>query len=483
MANPIETALRKTVTQGVMKLAQFNRDRMAEPATPNPFITGLNAPMGQELTLSDLVVTGTIPAELDGRYLRIGPNPIAPPKAASHHWFVGDGMVHGVRLQGGRAHWYRNRWIRSTAVSQALGEPPAPGPRQRTDTVNTNVLGHAGKTWALVEAGGYPVELDDELQTVAHNPFEGSLKGSFTAHPHRDTATGELHAICYDATDPNTIRHVVVGVDGRVRREEPIAVKHGPSIHDCMITPQYVIVLDLPVTFSMPALVAGYTFPYRWNPAHQARVGLLRKDAPGSSILWCAVDPCYVFHPCNAFENADGTVTLDVVAHATMFDGGHNGPSAESSAFERWTIDPAAQRVARRVIDATAQEFPRPDERRLGQPYRWATTAGLQREGGPDGPFVADQRLYRHDLQTGERLVHDFGPRHHVGEFVFVPRTPDGAEDDGWWMGFVVDAAAQTTALQILDARRFAEAPVATVTLPHAVPAGFHGNWVPVQVG
>ena len=167
MANPIEAALRKTLTQGVMKLAQFNRERMAEPATPNPFITGLNAPMGEELTLADLQVTGTIPAALEGRYLRIGPNPVAPPKAASHHWFVGDGMVHGVRLQGGRALWYRNRWIRSTAVSQALGEAPAPGPRQRSDTVNTTVLGHAGKTWALVEAGGYPVELDDDLSTVA----------------------------------------------------------------------------------------------------------------------------------------------------------------------------------------------------------------------------------------------------------------------------------------------------------------------------
>ena len=483
MANPIETALRKTVTKGVMKLAQFNRERMAEPDEPNPFLTGLNAPMGKEHTLDDLAVTGTIPAELDGRYLRIGPNPITPPKGASHQWFVGDGMVHGVRLQGGRAHWYRNRWIRSTAVSQALGEPPAPGPRQRTDTVNTNVLAHAGKTWALVEAGGFPVELGDELQTVAHNPFEGSLKGSFTAHPHLDTATGEMHAICYEGTDPNTIRHVVVGVDGRVRREEPIAVKHGPSIHDCMITPQYVIVLDLPVTFSMPALVAGYTFPYAWNPAHQARVGVLRKDAPGSSIVWCAVDPCYVFHPCNGFENADGTITLDVVAHATMFEESRVGPNAKASAFERWTIDPTAQRVDRKVIDATAQEFPRPDERRLGQPYRWAYSAGLQRDGGPDGPFMADQCLYRHDLHTGERAVHDFGPSRHVGEFVFVPRTAQGAEDDGWLMGYVVDAAAKTTALQILDARHFTDAPVATITIPHIIPAGFHGNWVPAHAG
>jgi carotenoid cleavage dioxygenase len=479
MPSPIETAIRKTVTLGVLKLADFNRGRMAEPDQPNPFLSGLNAPMDRELTLDQLQVTGTIPPSLDGRYLRIGPNPINAPKAASHHWFVGDGMVHGLRLKDGQALWYRNRWIRSTAVSKALGEDRAPGPRHISDTVNTNVVGHAGKTWALVEAGGYPVELGDELQTLAHNPFEGSLKGSFSAHGHLDTTTGALHAICYEATDQQTIRHVVVGADGCVQREEPIAVKHGPSVHDCMVTAQYVVVLDLPVTFSMATLVAGYSFPYIWNPAHKARVGLLKKDAPGSEIVWCAIDPCYVFHPCNGFENADGTVTLDVVAHATMFEHSRIGPGAKGSAFERWTIDPVARQVARRVIDDQPQEFPRPDERRLGQPYRHAYTAGLQRDG--EGEFVGDQVLIHHDLQAGTRELHDFGPGRHVGEFVFEPRHAGADEGDGWLMGFVVDARRQTTDFVILDALNFSGPPQAVVTIPHRIPAGFHGNWVPTQ--
>ncbi len=479
MPSPIESAIRKTVTQGVMKLADFNRNRMAEPAVPNPFLTGLNAPMDRELTLDQLKVTGTIPASLDGRYLRIGPNPIVAPAAASHHWFVGDGMVHGLRLKDGQALWYRNRWIRSTAVSKALGEERVPGPRNRSDTVNTNVVGHGGKTWALVEAGGYPVELGEELQTVAHNPFEGTLKGSFSAHGHLDTTTGELHAICYDATDQNTIRHVVVGADGRVRREEPIAVQHGPSVHDCMVTRQYVIVLDLPVTFSMATLVAGYTFPYKWNPEHRARVGLLKKDAPGSETVWCDVDPCYVFHPCNGFETDDGKIILDVVAHATMFEDSRIGPDAKGSRFERWTIDPVARQVARTVIDDRPQEFPRPDERRLGQPYRHAYVAGLKHDD--EGQFVGDQVLIHHDLHSGAREVHDFGPGRHVGEFVFEPRHPGSAEGDGWLMGFVVDARHQTTDFVILDAQNFTGPPQAVVTIPHRIPAGFHGNWVPTQ--
>jgi len=477
MSSLIESTIRRSIIQGVSALHRFNRERMTAPDTPNPYLTGPNQPLQREFTLQRPAVRGRIPPQLDGCYARIGPNPVTPVNPANHHWFTGDGMVHGVRLCGGQALWYRNRWIRSTQVSQALGETPKPGPRHISDTVNTNVLAIAGKPWALVEAGAYPVALDGQLDTVAHDPFGGSLKGSFSAHPHRDTASGALHAICYDARDPNTLRHVVVGADGVVQREEPIAVQHGPSVHDCMLTEHYVIVLDLPVTFSMSRYLAGYSFPYTWNPRHRARVGVLGKAAPGRDIVWCEVDPCYVFHPCNAFEIADGRITLDVVAHVSMFDDSRIGPSGGSSRFERWTLDMAAKQVSRQVVDAQPQEFPRPDERFIGKPYRHAWTVPLKDDGS--GEFVPDQLLVHHDLQAGTRQVHDFGPGRLVSEFVFEPRHADAAEGDGWLMGYVVDPATQTSEFVILDTQRFVDEPVATVAIPHAIPLGFHGNWMP----
>ena len=128
------------------------------------------------MTAIDLEVTGTLPAELDGRYLRNGPNPVGPVDPATHHWFVGDAMVHGVRLRDGRAEWYRNRWVRSNAVSAALGEEPRPGERHAgMDTANTNVIGLAGRTFAIVEAGARPVELSFELDTIAHCDLDGTL--------------------------------------------------------------------------------------------------------------------------------------------------------------------------------------------------------------------------------------------------------------------------------------------------------------------
>ena len=472
----LKTLSRPAADAQVANVETPSVDRSPDLKTPHPYLSGEHEPMSAELSLTELAVTGAIPKALDGRYLRIGPNPIAP-DPTNYHWFTGDGMVHGLRVQDGRALWYRNRWIRSQSVATALGEAPAPGPRHGGfDTVNTNVVGIAGRAFALVEAGSYPVELSDALDVQAYNPFDGGLNGSFTAHPHRDPLTGEMHAICYEGLDPEVIRHVVVDRDGRVTREEPVKVEHGPSIHDCALTARYAVILDLPVTFSLEAVIAGHGFPYRWNPEHKARVGLMPRQGRAEDVIWCAVDPAYVFHVANAFDLPDGRVAIDVCAFDTMFEDQPQGPNARSRGLERWTADPATRRVSVRTIDASPQEFPRCDERRFGQPYRYAFALGLPDDDGEQ--FRGSQRLYRHDLETGARQAHDFGPERRPGEFVFVPSAVDSAEGDGWLMGLVIDLGAQTTDLVILDAMDFEGAPVASIHLPHRVPPGFHGNWL-----
>jgi carotenoid cleavage dioxygenase len=244
--------------------------------------------------------------------------------------------------------------------------------------------------------------------------------GSYTAHPHLDPLTGENHAICYSAHNPGEVRHVVVDAHGKVTRELAIPVEH-PMIHDCAITARYVVILDLPVTFSLPAAMAGKPFPYRWNPQHRARVGLLPRTGAASDVIWCDVEPCSVFHVANAYDRADGAVIMDVCAYGTMFGPEAVGPDGAARGLERWTIDPVTGTVAIATIDATPQEFPRPDERRFGQPYRYAYAMAVPTD--PAAEFIGDTRLFRHDLVEGTRQVHDFGPRRHPGEFVFVPAS------------------------------------------------------------
>ena len=186
----------------------------------NRYLTGNFAPVHEEVTAVDLPVTGTIPESLRGRFLRNGPNPVSAVDPATYHWFGGDGMVHGVRLADGAADWYRNRWVRAGGVIDALGVPD-PGGEIHSGmdfAANTNVIGHAGKTLAIVEAGGRPIELSYELDTLRRGDFDGTLPNGFTAHPKRDPETGELHAVCYWWGLGNQVQYIVVDTAGKVTK-------------------------------------------------------------------------------------------------------------------------------------------------------------------------------------------------------------------------------------------------------------------------
>jgi len=266
------------------------------------------APVTRELTETDLPVVGTLPPELVGRYLRNGPNPPGPVDADTHHWFIGAGMIHGVRLDEGRAAWYRNRWVRSPEVVEALGEDPGDKPLGAAN--NTHVIGHAGRTWAIVEAGSPPVELDYELDTLGANPFFGTLTdGAFSAHPKLDPDTGDLHAMAYKWPDfGDHVQYLRVGRDGRLQRAENVPLPGMVMLHDMSLTANYVVIYDLPVTISMDLVQQGMKFPFAWNPDYAPRIGLMPRSGGAADIVWCDVGACYVFHPLNAYEDVDGNV-------------------------------------------------------------------------------------------------------------------------------------------------------------------------------
>jgi carotenoid cleavage dioxygenase-like enzyme len=444
----------------------------------NKWLTGRYAPIGSEVAAFDLPVTGHLPAELNGRYLRNGPNPMGEPDPASYHWFTGDAMVHGIRLRDGRAEWYRARWVRSGAVSEALGEDPAPGERHGgADTANTNVIGLAGRTFALVEAGARPVELDVELGTVEHSDLGGTLPNGFTAHPKVDPATGELHAIAYHWALPH-LQYVVVAPDATVRRVEPIEIDHGPMVHDCSITERWMVVYDFPVDFDLELAMSGARLPYVWNDRRAARIGLLPLGGSGSGVRWFEVPPCYSFHPLNAHDEGD-RVVIDLVRYPKMFDVFRLGPDETPPALWRYTIDTASGTVSEEQRSDVPMEFPRVDERRVGRPHRRGYAMEVDRsEGGND----LGGRLLVIDDPTGEVTPVDLGPGRTGAEWVMVPRDAEGAEDDGWLMGLVHDATTGCGELVVLDAASPADGPVARVHLPDRVPAGFHGNWLPDPV-
>jgi 8'-apo-carotenoid 13,14-cleaving dioxygenase len=437
------------------------------------------APVARECTETRLEVVGRIPRELNGRYLRNGPNPLGDVDRATHHWFLGAGMVHGVRLAEGAALWYRNRWVRSREIVDALGEET--GGRTLGGANNTHVIGHAGRTWAIVEAGAPPVELGYELDTVGVNDFFGTLTdGAFSAHPKVDPDTGDLHAMAYKWPDfADHVQYVHVGRDGRVKNTVDVPVPGMVMMHDTSITEHYVVIYDLPVTVNFDLLQRGMRFPFAWNPDYAPRVGLLPRSSAGrpcggaEDIIWCDVGACYVFHPMNAYED-QGNVVLDVCRYERMFESDVHGPFGDSLAsLDRWTINPQTRRVTEQRIDARAQEFPRCHPALNGKAYRYGYSVAVGADGGG---FPA---INKHDLKTGVCTQHGLGAGRHAGEPYFVPREGARSEDDGYLMSFVFDAGSDRSELVLLDAQDLEAEPVARVILPGRVPYGFHGSWVP----
>jgi carotenoid cleavage oxygenase len=134
-------------------------------------------------------------------------------------------------------------------------------------------------------------------------------------------------------------------------------------------------------------------------------------------------------------------------------------------------VDLADGKVRESRVDDRGQEFPRVDERLVGKRHRYgyAPTVGE----GASGNDV----LLKHDFVGGATVSRAFGAEKALGEFVFHPSAPDAPEDDGVLMGYVYDRAADRSELAILDAETLQD--IAAIKVPHRVPSGFHGNWVP----
>jgi carotenoid cleavage dioxygenase len=431
-----------------------------------PFhLRGNYAPVSQEVTAFDLPVEGAIPPELAGLYLRNGPN---PKSGWSAHWFLGDGMLHGVRLEGGRAAWYRNRWVRTRSLEEGLSFVREDGSVDRSVGVaNTAVVSHAGRILALVESS-FPTEVTGELETLGPYDFAGRLTTAMTAHPKLCPVTGELHFFGYAFAPPFLTYHRVDAA-GKLVRSEVIEVPGPTMIHDFAITRDHVVFMDLPVVFD-PALVAQGRFPYRWSDDYGARVGVMPRGGPGAGVRWFEVEPCYVFHPLNAWDDG-GAVVADVARYRELWreDSGVFDPAR----LHRWRLDLATGRASEQALDDRAIEFPRVDERRVGLAHRfgWAVASPTS--------VVEPNALVKYDLASGKVEAHEFGPGRAPGEGVFVPASAGAGEDEGYVLAYVHDASRDGSELVILDAARFAGRPVARIRLPQRVPFGFHGAWVP----
>lgn len=437
---------------------------------PPFYLRDLHAPVTEEVERFDLPIEGALPPELDGLFLRNGPNPA---HGDPGHWFLGDGMLHGLDLSDGQANWYRNRFVQTRTLR---GEARYVNEKGEVDftagLANTHVIQHAGRILALVE-NGLPWQVDRQLDTIGVHDFGGRLKGPMTAHPKLCPTTGEMHFFGYHFAPPHLVYHRA-DAKGQLVESRPIEIPRPVMMHDFAITEDYVIFMDLPIVFS-PESIAKGGMPYLWSDEAGARLGFLRRGREGADsqadVTWLEIDPCFVFHPMNAWSDGE-RVTLDVARYEDLWRSDTN--QFEPARLHRYEVDLATKSVREGSLDDLAIEFPRVKESLTGLHHRIGYAVWSHGNVGSDGGG-----LVRYDLESGTREVYDGGGEHVPSEALFVPASETAAEGEGWLLAYFFDRARGASSLSVFDATRLAGGPVARIELPQRVPLGFHGSWIP----
>ncbi len=464
---------------------------MTQPYPDHPQLRGNYAPLRMECDLHDVIITGEMPADLNVSYYRNGPDPQFAPRGG-YHWFGGDGMLHMFNISGGKVS-YRNRWVRTTkfemerAAGEALFSPMSPMDNdKRTQGVetnglaNTNVVFHGGKLLAL-EEGHEPFELDPEtLASIGPYRFDDKFSGPMTAHPKIDPETGEMLFFGYMAAGPFTpqISYQVVNAQGELTRSELIEAPYPAMVHDFITTRDHVVFPIFPLTGSLERAMKGQP-AFAWEPDKGTHIGVMPRNGSAADVRWFDTEACFVVHPMNAYT--DGTTLR---AHVMQFEEAPLFPHVDGSKPDRdkanarlcaWEIDLAANSngIKRTYLDDITGEFPRLDERRTGLEYRHGYYAASTIKNGGAG-FNA---LVHQDLVKGEARRFDLPEGDFTGEPVFVPKSGDASEGEGYLLSLLYRGADNRSDLAVFDARNVSDGPLALANLPHRVPFGFHGNW------
>jgi carotenoid cleavage dioxygenase-like enzyme len=456
----------------------------------DPHLSGNYLPVEREMDVSNLkVISGRIPRDLSGAYMRNGPNPRFKPIYYAYP-MDGDGMIHAVYFDNGQAR-YRNRFVRTIgflteqragrAIYGSLTHPvpidpgligPGGDPGPIKDGAFISILRHGGHLLALDEASPC-YELTMDLDTIGEWKAGTDKPIDLGAHNRRHPKTGALFTLAYSLREP-TVEFHEIDPSGNVAKTFSIALAAPTMIHDFILTERHIVLLACPAIFDLQAAQSGKPLP-QWRPDLGTRIGLIALD--GSSTEWLDADPFFVFHFGNGFERG-GHIVIDYVRHDRL-NLGYATANRKVPTLHRMNIDLANRKIADAEIANMVVEFPRVNDALNALPMRFVylptLTNTLQLANPPSATFNA---MLKVNAETGDIVRHDFGNRV-AGEATFVPRKANRSEDDGYLAIFAFDPVNRTSDLVLLDAAHIDAEPVAVIRMPQRVPQGLHGAWIP----
>ncbi len=458
----------------------------------NPYLHGLFAPTTVERDQADCpVLKGEIPRELRGAYFRNGPSAKHAP-SNRYHWFDGDGMVHGIWFEDGRAR-YRSRWVqtRGLALEAERGGtvwPGVLGPFDFSlpggplkDTANTDLIAYQGELLALWYESGQLYAMDPQtLETRGIQDFGGAFTGRVSAHSKTDPNTGDFVFFSYGDRPPY-MRYGVVRPDGSVHQTD-ITLPGPRRPHDLGMTGRHTVLHDFPVFFDPAHFEAtGKRVPL-FHPDVATRFGVVPRFGSDADVRWFEAEPCYMLHVVNCWEEGDelvmvGCRTADPTLKPDRADGRIaamlSALKLQANLYE-WRFDLVKGTTKERPLDDLNAEFPMINEDVRGTKGRYSYHQRIPYEI----PATFDG-LVKYDLEDGSCERWDYGEGVFGSEAPFCPRPGGVDEDDGWVLSFVTDRSDWSSACLIFDAKQIAAGPIAEVGVTGRIPAGFHGTWMP----
>ncbi|KAF4451172.1 lignostilbene dioxygenase family [Fusarium albosuccineum] len=455
--------------------------------------------------VSDLVIFGEVPKELDGTFYRIMVDPFYPLQEGNPP-IEGDGNICAFRIHDGRVNMktryvdterlvlerrankrlfglYRNPFSHHPCVQAAVDS-----------TANTNLIFWAGRLLALKESA-MPYAVDpDTLETLEYDPF-GCPGKTFAAHPKYDPLKDELVCFGYEAKGLGTVDVVVYALDrkGQIHHETWVKSPWAAFIHDCAITANYIILVLWPYEANVDRMKNG-GHHWQYNTSRPATFIVVPRRASQIPRSWapneCRFyhwDHALLLHTAGAWEESDKIyLKSSRMAYNTfpIFDPESHERNFDFKAdYVRWEIDftkPTNSKVSDpRVILDMPSEMVRMDERYFTRPYDRLFCPVVAPKQSPLPPVlpVALNAYLMFDKESGKKITFDPGSHCTVEEPIFIPRSDDAVEGDGWVMGMVQRMDVNRSDVVVLDTKAFSQ-PVAVIQLPFRTKMQVHGNWV-----
>jgi len=457
----------------------------------NFFLDGNFSPVHEERDTEDMEVVGTIPGDLKGHFLRVGPNPVHVFSEEAYHTFDGDGMIHAIEFRDGKAR-YRNRFIENEGfkLEQKRGDwvykgmkslmDPTPsripeGAPSSKNLANTAFSYHNNTLYALHEPSQPTIISLPDLDTQGPTDFDGKLTHPFTAHPKIDKKSGEMIAYGYSFQAP-FVSYSVIDQHGNLIHTSPITIPRSIFMHDFAATEKYTLFLDFPITLDVGRAIAGGP-AVDFEPQYGSRIGVMPRFGTDADVRWFDVETGVVIHTANAWDEGDEVVlqasrsnTADIAGAGTS-EG--NNLQENQGRLHEWRINLKTGAVSERTLSETPCDFTRVNDDYACQKTRYVYAGIFNTERA----FTFDG-VMKYDNESGVTTEHVYGPNRHGGEAVFAPKANGTSEDEGYLVCFVHDEAENQSECQIIDAQDITAGPIAIIIMPFRVPYGFHAGWV-----